>query len=231
MILRPNVQAAALAAEKRRADYNAFLDKQPPRSVASNYQAKLEKQSRISGVRIKEFERERIIFEENYWLDVLASREEKSSASRVEARRLIREYLKQERHARLYVAGTSIRRYSGTSECSEVLNWIENHLEAITITAPAKSFEKLAANLQEANKQEFSPNMEGFSAVGDRVWGISIRIHVSMDVPEEFVASIESLQDRKGIREFEEMTYNPRVIFCNQLGWELLRRGYWIGYY
>jgi hypothetical protein len=108
-----------------------------------------------------------------------------------------------------------------------VADWIYAHLDYVTAQADPNHLERFAANLYHANGQIFDPMMPGFSIT--RQWGVSMVIRLTEDLPEEFVEAVEMLQDRSGCRAVESFTAERREVYCNELAWEVLRRGVLLG--
>ena len=128
------------------------------------------------------------------------------------------------------ITGTDIEKWQGVEvQYMDVVAWAAIHFTAITCTAPPDQFDALAANLQHANGQQFTPLMDGFRELGEKAWGIAFRIYLDTDLPEHYRDEVMELQQRCGCRKDEDLTTNKRSIFCKEIAISLLQLGYKLG--
>lgn len=130
------------------------------------------------------------------------------------------------------VAAPDFKPYKGLAESfpRDLFAWANKHCVRITARAPAKVFDRFAANLLAANDQEFTPLMDGFAECSEKVKGSSLAIRFDAPVPANFLSEIVSLQHRYGIRrDTERSSQLPNVVYCNGLAWDLLRAGHKLG--
>lgn len=135
---------------------------------------------------------------------------------------------------REFIDGTDVRRYNpegikALDASAEIVAWLEHRITSIDATVKVENEPRFAANLLDANGQEFSRTMDGFSNASERRWYDGFTISLTENIPENLMREIEGMHSRQGCREQEPVTSNRRQIFCNALAWEMLRRGHKLG--
>lgn len=135
-------------------------------------------------------------------------------------------------HGAALGTATAPARYAGLAENfpRDLFAWANVHCVAIKARVPVKAFGRFAFNLQDANGQEFTPLMDGFFEQGEKVKGISLTIYFDEAVPASLFSEIKGRQKSFGkTRDTERNSKLTKLIYCNELGWELLRAGRKLG--
>jgi len=95
----------------------------------------------------------------------------------------MKEREKAERRAKTYIPGTGVKRYSADGidkleRATEIIHWVESRISGISATVKVENTTRFAANLLEANGQEFTDTMPGFSYASDLRWYDGLTIYL-----------------------------------------------------
>lgn len=112
---------------------------------------------------------------------------------------------------------------------TEAVTWVSKHVAHIEGRVRPEDFDKFAYQLRAANGQEFTPLMDGIHELSGNNWGTTLAVYLDEPIPENLFEDVVAMQRRCGIRAFEEPSQRRRVLYCNELVWELLQSGHKIG--
>lgn len=110
--------------------------------------------------------------------------------------------------------------------------WIETNLCAIFASVRAAKLAEFVERYMGVTGEVYTGVLPGVrTTTNEGRYGDTLEIVVAQPLPAQFAGEVEALQQRCGKRLLEPMQSGTCKIWCNNIAWELLRRGYRTGDY